>query len=42
MMPMIYIPSLIIFSSGIQAVLRILPQQFERLYSVGITDERDL
>jgi hypothetical protein len=26
--------------SGIQVILRILPQQFE--FSVGITDERDL
>jgi hypothetical protein len=36
-----YIPSFMTISSGIQVILRVLPQQFERL-SVGITDERDL
>jgi hypothetical protein len=30
---MIYVPSFMTISSGIQIILRILPQQFERLQS---------
>jgi hypothetical protein len=29
---MIHIPSLIMIGSGIQVILRVLPQQFERLW----------
>jgi hypothetical protein len=37
-----YIPSFMTVNSGIQGVLRVLPQQFERLYIVGATDDWDL
>jgi hypothetical protein len=38
---MIYIPSFVTICSGIQVMLRLLPQQFKSC-SVGIIDEREL
>jgi hypothetical protein len=38
---MIYIPSFMTIGSGIQVVLRLLPQQF-RGYGTSISDRRDL
>jgi hypothetical protein len=34
-------PSFMTIDSGIQVTLKVLPQQLERLYSIGITDERE-
>jgi hypothetical protein len=39
---MIHIPSFMTIISGIRVILRALTLPFERLYSVGITDERHL
>jgi hypothetical protein len=39
---MMYITKFMTISSGIQVILRILSEQFERLCSVGITVGRDL
>jgi hypothetical protein len=35
---MMYTPTFMMIGSGIQVMLRLLPQQFQ----IGITDERDL